>query len=227
MPKRQESRRDRRGEEFSRWLTLSLAAQSERLTWKMVASRAGMSYSYLIQVKNGHEAVTEGVVQRLERALGRRFYFVDEDDALPAPPIVEEHYHLVPVRVRGRIDGSPMLVSYQPIQRFDDPRHVKYFLRFPGPVLGLSESFEADCLIDPEAVVLGPHPVLFAVRRGDGLQEAHWLREVDTGIETAANGHITARDLGLLDSYWTPLEGTEVLGRVEEVRVRMDRPPPE
>lgn len=58
---------------FGRWLLRAVAAQPDKLTWKMLAERSGLSYSYLIQLKNGHERPTPRAIARLERALGLQF----------------------------------------------------------------------------------------------------------------------------------------------------------
>ncbi|HYE76914.1 MAG TPA: helix-turn-helix transcriptional regulator [bacterium] len=215
-------KRAQRSADFSRWLTLAAMAQNERLTWKEIARRAGLSYSYLIQVKNGHEQVTDRVIERLEQVLGRRYQPVVHSIVRPSP----SEFQLAPVYGGDPADHGP-LTGYLPIPRLADPRAVKYFLEADRPPEGTPPGASAMAfLLDPEDHLPGPEPLLFAVLAPGRGAVVRWLRRTQSGVEVARNGLFGANGGSLSGAHWTPLEGMQVLGRVEELRLRYERPGP-
>ena len=206
---------------FGRWLSLALASRPDRLTWKEVAVRAGVSYSYLIQIKNGHEVPSRDVIARLETVLQSPFGLNSAGNAPSADP--PGGFHLVPVLEDPRI--NTLLAGaghYLPVAGAADPGRTRFFLVASDNGLAPAIPPGAFCLTNPAA----PEPAgigqIWALSARQGPVIVRYL-SVLNGVLLLQTLTERQADPGRQPvGRWTEPGQVQLWGRVEEVRYRLE-----
>lgn len=194
---------------IARWLWRAMASQPEKLTWKQLADRAGLSYSYLIQLKNGHERPTVRAIARLEVALGLPFQpdsdaavATDLPDAVICLPILR------PVVTPPWLEPTGLT---EPVLRDQEPPGELYFVVMAVTGLIPANARGSLCLTDPHQRRIDSTPTPSLIRRPGHAPEGRLLWRSGTGFCLLDGGEPVTLESGAL----------EVLGRVVAVRYRL------
>jgi len=200
---------------FGRWLLRAQADLPDRVTWKQLAVTSGLSYSYLIQLKNGHERPTANAIARLEAALGIPY---PGEMALAAAPHVVHGMVLVPI-LQGVLE-PPWLVStglMEPMPESQVPGPDGFFVIQGDAGLMPSIPPGALCLTDPHQrhATADPRPML--LRLAGGLPVGRLVWRSPRGMHVVA-GQGVSWDRRDRETPVSDGRNLEVLGRLVAVR---------
>ncbi|MEO7993219.1 MAG: helix-turn-helix transcriptional regulator [bacterium] len=215
---------------IGRWMAFALASQPERTTWKSVALRAGLSYSYLIQIKNGHEQPSRATLQRLEVALGCPFA---EEPGLPGGASgrrasqfkgILGEFRAVPVlaspmALQGPSMGRDQMARVAPLEPDRDREGKLVFVIAADDGLAPAIPCGALCLTDPDDNTPGsiPQPYVLSIAGAPTL-----VRYVTRyGDSYRISLHPLADRRTRESALKVQMPGVLICGRVIEVRYQL------